>query len=185
MPSLTTLDIIVLLLVGGFGIFGAIRGFATEVIGLFSWAAAIVALKLFYTPVEARMAVWTGTDSGAAILAFALVFGGVFLIGKLIAGSLGARIRQSVLGPLDRALGFGFGALKGLIIATLGFLLFNLAYGTVYGGSSKAPEWLAKSRSHTLLVASSRAIVDFVETRRHPADKDKGNKSVAGNAAST
>lgn len=172
MSTLTALDIIVLLLVCGGALFGAIRGFATEVIGLGAWIAAILALKLFYSPATAIIAHWITTPSGVSILAFALVFGGVFVVGKLIAASLGARIRQSVLGPLDRGLGFGFGALKGLIIATLGYLLFNLAYGTLFGGDSEPPEWLAKSRSHTLLEASSRAIVDFVEARREPSTDD-------------
>lgn len=169
MASLTTLDVIVLLLVGGGAIFGAIRGFATEVIGFGAWIAAILALKLFYTPAVAIVSQWISTPSGAAILAFALVFGGVYLIGKLTAASLGARIRQSVLGPFDRALGLGFGALKGLVVVTIGYLLFNLGYGTFFGGDSGQPDWIAKSRSHTLLEASSRAIVDFVEARRKPS----------------
>lgn len=166
MGNLTALDIIVLLLVGGGAVLGLMRGFVTEVISLFSWVAAIIALKLLHAPVTAIMKGFVGTPGGAAVLAFALVFLVVFIAGKLIAGSLGRRTRQSVLGPVDRVLGLGFGALKGLLAATLLFLLANLGYDTVFGGESQRPAWMKQSRSFPLLNASGRAIVDFVEMRR-------------------
>ncbi len=48
MYGLTGLDIIVLLAIFGGAIFGLMRGFVTEVIALFAWVAAILALKLFH-----------------------------------------------------------------------------------------------------------------------------------------
>jgi membrane protein required for colicin V production len=51
----------------------------------------------------------------------------------------------------------------------------------VFGGDSKRPRWIAQSRSHVLLDASSRAIVDFVEARR----RHRPEKDVAGNTVST
>lgn len=166
MGSLTALDMLVLLLVGGGAVLGVIRGFVTEVISLFSWVAAIAALKFLHAPAAKFLSAYVGTPGGAAVLAFALVFGIVFIAGKLIAGSLGRRTRQSVLGPVDRLLGLGFGALKGLLAATLLFLAANLGYDTVYGGASQRPEWMRQSRSFPLLNASGRAIIDFVEMRR-------------------
>lgn len=166
MGNLTALDIIVLLLVGGGAVLGLMRGFVTEVISLFSWVAAIFALKLFHAPATAMLKGFVGTPGGAAVLAFALVFAVVFIAGKLIAGSLGRRTKQSVLGPVDRVLGLGFGALKGLLAATLIFLLANLGYDTVFGGESQRPAWMKESRSFPLLNASGRAIIDFVEMRR-------------------
>ena len=72
-----------------------------------------------------------------------------------------------MLGPVDRLLGGGFGMLKGLIWATLFFLLANLATDMVYGPQADRPEWMTKSRTYPLLNASGRAIVDWVEARRH------------------
>lgn len=166
MSSLTSLDIIVLLLMGGGGLFGAWRGFVSEAIALFAWVAAVIALKLFYDPAAKLTAGFIDSPMAAAILAFGLLFGVVFFGGKLIAASLGARVRNSVLGPLDRVLGFGFGALKGLLIATLGYLLVTIAHDTLFGGDAPRPEWISKARTHRLLDASSRAVVDFVEQRR-------------------
>jgi membrane protein required for colicin V production len=84
----------------------------------------------------------------------------------MIAGSLGRRTRTSILGPIDRVLGMGFGALKGLIGATLLYLLANLATDTLYGARAARPEWMRSSQTFPLLNASGRAIVDFVAVRR-------------------
>ena len=166
MYGLTGLDIIVLLAIFGGAIFGVMRGFITEIISLFAWVAAILALKLLHGPVSKMLTGIVGNASGASVLAFALVFLVVYAGGKLIAGSLGRRTRTSVLGPLDRVLGFGFGALKGLIIVTLGYLLINLGYDTLYGASAERPGWMRHSRTHPLLNATGRSIVDWVGNRR-------------------
>ena len=82
--------------------------------------------------------------------------------------AIGGKARRSVLGPIDRLLGGGFGMLKGLIGATLFFLLANLATDMVYGTDADRPEWMISSRTYPLLNATARAVVDWVETRRHP-----------------
>ncbi len=163
---MTALDIITLLLVGGGLIRGFMRGFTCELLSLLAWVAAIVALKLFHTPLAETLTPTIGTYAGAAVVAFVLTFGIVFIIGKLIAGRVGSAMRKSAIGPVDRVLGGGFGMLKGLLIATTLFLAANLVYDTIYGRRAARPEWMAGSRTYPLLDASGRAIVDFVERRR-------------------
>jgi membrane protein required for colicin V production len=176
--GLTALDMMVLLLVGGWLVIGFLRGFITEILSLVAWVAAIVALKLLHDPATGALTGVVGTRAGAAVLAFALVFGVVYIGGKLVARRIGGRTRSSVIGPIDRVLGGGFGALKGLIIATLLYLAANLVYDTIYGRTAERPEWMAKSRTYPLLHASGRAIVDFVEARRgRPLDAEAtGNR---------
>lgn len=164
--GLSALDIITLLLVGGGIVFGFLRGFVQEVLSLVAWVAAIVALRLFHEPVAAALAGTIGTGAGASVLAFAIVFGLVFIIGKLLSRRIGGATRKSVVGPIDRVLGGGFGALKGLIGATLLYLAANLVYDTVYGRMAERPQWLAGSRTYPLLHASGKAIVELVEARR-------------------
>jgi membrane protein required for colicin V production len=176
---LTALDVIVLCLIVGGAVLGVIRGFVTEILSLFAWAAAIFALKLVHAPVAHLLAGMIGSPSGAAVLAFVLVFGIVFFGGKMVAASLGRRTRQSILGPFDRALGGGFGALKGLLIATVLFLVVNLGYDTIFGGTSERAQWLRTSRTYPLLNASGRAVVDWVQHRRAAA-KPADNASDAG-----
>jgi membrane protein required for colicin V production len=168
---MTALDIVVLLLVGYGLVRGGMRGFVGEVLSLAAWIVAIVFLKFLHTPVTGALEGIVGNRSGAAMLAFVLVFGLTFLAGKLVARRVGGGVKRSVIGPIDRVLGAGFGALKGLILATLLYLAANLVYDTIHGGSAPRPAWMAESRTYPLLYASGRAIVDFVEWRRgRPAD---------------
>jgi membrane protein required for colicin V production len=169
----TALDVFVFLLLIGGAAVGFVRGFVHEVLSLLAWIVAIAMLKLFHTQL------WTGiqnsfdtSPAAGAVLAFAILFVPSFLLVKLLARRLGGKTRRSsILGPFDRVLGGGFGALKGLLGATLFFLLANLATDMVYGPEAERPEWMVKSRTYPLLNASGRAIVDWVEARRLHVNK--------------
>jgi len=164
--NLHGLDIVVLLTVGATSLLGAKRGFVAEVLALFAWVAMVFAVKLAHLPVSERLAPVVGTASGAAVLAFALVTGITYFVSKLVVNAVGRRTRTSVLGPIDRALGFGFGALKGLILASLAFILLALVLDTLGGGPARRPVWVTEARTYPLLRATSGAIADFVDRRR-------------------
>ncbi|AMK24218.1 MULTISPECIES: CvpA family protein [unclassified Sphingobium] len=163
---MNAIDILVLLLIGGCAIFGLMRGFVQETLSLIAWVLAIFAIRLFHASATELVTPFIGSTSGAAVLAFALVFGITFGAGKLLAHAIGRRTRQSVLGPVDRVLGAGFGAVKGLIGATLVFLAFSLVYDTFYGSGARRPDWLSDARTYPLLNASGQAISEFVAERR-------------------
>lgn len=182
--NLTALDMIVLLLVGGAAVLGLVRGFVTEVLSLFAWIAIVAALKLFHVPVAAALSEMVGTVSGAAVAAFALIAGVTYIGGRLVANAIGKRTRTSILGPVDRALGFGFGAVKGLILASLGFLLATLVIDTAKGGRAQRPAWMVTSRTYPLLNATSASIADFVDRRRRGLPVF-GSKSPATSAERT
>ena len=163
---MSALDIfVILVLVGGASV-GFVRGFVYEFLSLLAWAAAIAAIKLFHTQLSGGLEGVVGNAEGAAVLAFALLFVPTFILVKLLARSLGVKTRRSLLGPVDRVLGGGFGLVKGLLAATLFFLFANLATDMVYGPEAERPSWMTNSRSFPLLNASGRAIVDWVETSR-------------------
>jgi membrane protein required for colicin V production len=164
--ALTSLDMLVLLAVGGAALLGLMRGFVTEIISLGVWIAIVAAVKLFHTPVTQAMTGVVGTASGAAVLGFAVIAGVVYFGGKMTAKAIGGRTKKSVLGPVDRALGFGFGALKGLILASLAFLVVTLLVDTVSGGPSRRPVWMTSSSTYPLLNVTSASIADFVDRRR-------------------
>ncbi len=169
MTAFTAFDIVVLLLVVLGALMGALRGFVQEVLSLLAWVAGVIALRMFYKPVAVLAAKWVGTQSGGSVLAFALVFIVTFAVFRAVANALGERTRTSVIGPIDRFLGFGFGAVKAIILASLLYLAITLVLDTAWGAGEARPEWLRASRTEPLLKVTSRAIVDYVETRRgHP-----------------
>jgi membrane protein required for colicin V production len=168
---MTALDVFVFLLLFGGAAVGFVRGFVHEVISLFAWIVAIALLKLFYPQLSNGLTgTVTNNPTAAAVLAFAVLFVPSLIGVKLLARAIGGKTRRhAMLGPVDRVLGGGFGALKGLLAVTLFFLLANLATDLVYGPQADRPGWMTRSRTYPLLNASGRAIVDWVEARRKKA----------------
>ena len=171
---MTGLDIFVLILMGGAAVLGFLRGFVQEALALMAWILVVLAVRALHTPITDRLIDPVGSDSGASVLAFASIVIVTYALGRWIARSIGARSRKSVLGPVDRVLGFGFGMVKGLIGATLLYLLVVLVYDTIYGAKEPRPEWLAASRTYPLLNASGKVMVDFVQEQRQATDDESG-----------
>ncbi|MVZ97498.1 CvpA family protein [Sphingorhabdus sp. IMCC26285] len=169
---MTALDIIVLFLIGSGAVFGFLRGFVQEALALIAWILIIAAVRIFHAPATAALSEPIGTEAGAAVLAFLAIVIVTFAFGKWIAKSIGKKSRKSVLGPIDRVLGFGFGMLKGLILATLVFLLLVMGYETLFGEKEPRPDWMVKSRTYALLNASGNAMSEFVREHRDTFETD-------------
>jgi len=162
---MTGFDLIVLLIVGVGAIGGFLRGFVQEVLSIMAWVLAIFAIRFLHTDLTAAILEFMGSPVTASILAFALLLLIPYAAMKLIARAAGRSSRNSVLGPIDRVLGFGFGALKGVIIVVIGFSLLVLGYDTVWGSKGR-PVWIAEARTYQLVDAGSRAMVQIIAERR-------------------
>ncbi|MCT2401871.1 CvpA family protein [Novosphingobium mangrovi (ex Huang et al. 2023)] len=162
---MTGFDIAVLLFVGLGAITGFIRGFVQEILALGAWVFAIFAIRMLHTPVTAWLIAHIGNESGSAVLAFALLLLVPFAAVKLVSRWAGNMSRESVLGPIDRVLGFGFGAVKGVVIVVLGFSVLVLGYDTVWGAAGR-PHWITESRTYPFINASSEALVQLIAERR-------------------
>jgi membrane protein required for colicin V production len=168
----TALDIIVIALVGAGAVFGWLRGFVAEVLSLLAWFLAILALRVLHGPVSQALEGPIGTESGASVLAFILIFGIVFVGGKFVSRRMGGRVRNSVVGPLDRVLGAGFGALKGLIGATILFMVLNIAFSFSFlGGGGGRPEWMTNAATYPLLKSTSGTVSELVESQQNAMDE--------------
>lgn len=168
MPGMTGFDIAVLLIVGLGAVTGFLRGFVHEILALAAWIAAVFAIRLLHTPLSAWLTPHIGTSSGAAVLAFGLLLIVPYAVMKMIAKWAGQKSRGSVLGPIDRVLGFGFGGVKGVIIVVLGFSVLVLGYDTVWGVGGR-PTWITQARTYPFIDAASKSLVEIIGERRRAA----------------
>jgi len=166
---MTGFDIAVLLFVGFGAVTGFMRGFVQEVLTLAAWIVAVIAIRFFHTPVTVLVSDWVGTTSGAAVLAFALLLLIPYVLVRMTARWIGGKTRTSMLGPVDRVLGFGFGALKGVIIVILAFSILVLGYDTIWGVGGR-PDWIVQARTYPFVNASSDELVDMISRRREQAE---------------
>jgi len=128
-----------------------------------------------HTPLSAALVPHVGSESGATVLAFALLLLVPYAIVKLIANRMGEASRDSVLGPIDRLLGFGFGAVKGMIITVLAFSVLVLGYDTVWGIGGR-PDWITQARVYPFVNASSESLVKMIAERRREAAESEANR---------
>jgi membrane protein required for colicin V production len=98
------------------------------------------------------------------VLAFVLLLLIPYAAMKLIAGWAGRKSRSSVLGPFDRLLGFGFGAVKGVIIVVMAFSVLVLGYDTVWGPAGR-PAWMVNAQTYRFVNASAEAMVQMIDRR--------------------
>lgn len=166
---MTGFDIAVLVLVALGAMTGFARGFVQEVLTLGAWIVSLVAIHYAHSAVSAMLVSYVGDRLGAApVLAFALLLLVPYVLVRFVAGRLGSASRNSFLGPVDRVIGFGFGAVKGMLMAVLGFSIIVLAYDTVWGVNGR-PDWITQSRTYPFVNASSDALVTMIAERRHEA----------------
>lgn len=159
--GLTGFDYVVIVLVGLLALMGVMRGFTHEALSLAGWVAAILVVRFFHEPATIWAAGFTGGKATAAILAFVVLFFGTVLFARLLATAAGGLAKRSPIGPLDRVLGGGFGAVKGVILSAVLFLLVGFGTG-VFSNDRVPPEWLRESRARPLLQITADVMVGWV-----------------------
>ncbi len=184
---MTGFDIIVLLVVAVAAVGGFTRGFVQEILSLAAWILAMFAIQQLHSPLQAFIEPRIGTPTTSAILAFALLLLIPYAAMKLIASLVGNKARESLLGPLDRVLGFGFGALKGALIVVIGFSLLVLGYDQVWGYQGR-PAWIVTARTYPSINAGTEAMVGYVQERRaelraQKAEEEEGTPPVTSPSA--
>lgn len=163
---MTGFDYIVLIIIAVAAIGGFIRGLVQEVASLAAWVLAVFAIHYMHTD----LTVWLNrniieTPTGAAILAFALLLLIPYAGTKLLARQVSENAKNSVLGPVDRVLGFGFGAIKGVIVVVMAFSLLLLGYQASWEADGR-PVWISNSRSFPLVNAGADKLVQLIEQRQ-------------------
>jgi membrane protein required for colicin V production len=165
MDGLTAFDALVLALVTLLGVVGLARGFVGEVASLGAWVAGVLAVRFFHVPTKAFLLTMVEGEALAAALALLGLFLGAFILVKLLGGMVSRQTRSSLIGPVDRVLGLGFGLAKGVVAAVLLFLLTNMGL-EMLGPQGAQPLWFKEARSTPVLAILSRALVDFVDEQR-------------------
>lgn len=173
---MTGFDIILLIVVGVAAIGGFMRGLVQEVLSLAAWILAAFAIRYLHSPLTETMVEYLEEPITTAILAFALLLLIPYAAMKVIANNVGEASRNSIMGPIDRVLGFGFGALKGALIMVFAFSVIVLGFDTVWGYKGR-PAWITTARTYPVVDAASRDLVRIIAERRAVVAHDEDEES--------
>lgn len=162
---MTGFDIIVLIIVGVAAIGGFMRGLVQEVLSLAAWVLAAFAIYYLHSPLTEALGDFYDAEPTTSILAFTLLLLIPYAAMKVIANNAGEASRNSILGPIDRVLGFGFGAVKGALIVIFAFSVLALGFDTAWGYKGR-PTWITTARTYPAADAFSRQLVTLIAERR-------------------
>jgi len=150
------LDLFVIGVVFLSALLAALRGFTREVLAIGSWVVAAVVAYLFYPQVVPVVQQYVPIANKTMVLAIAA--GSVFFITLVVAYFVTAKLSDMILdssiGPLDRTLGFVFGAARGLLIAVICFMLVSVFLAK----PEVQPAWMREAKLRPLLESSSEVI---------------------------
>src|SRR6185312_4123605 len=122
-----------------------VRGFSREVLSVASWVAAAAAAYFFYPAILPYVSPHIDNAKIAMGVSAAAVFFVALIVVTVITMKLGDFIIDSRIGALDRALGFLYGAARGILVVAVALMFFNWLAG------DKAPTWIAQAKSRPLL----------------------------------
>jgi membrane protein required for colicin V production len=126
----TAVDVGVAVLVLISAILATARGFTREILSLATWAgaAAIAAYMYFYhSDIAARYFSEPLLATGVTVIGSFLV---ALIVLHLLTMWIGDLVVDSRVGPLDRTLGFVFGAARGVLICVVAAVFANFLIGT-------------------------------------------------------
>lgn len=164
-------DIVVLLILSLSGLMAFARGFIREIVSVIALVAGLVAALFLFGRFQGAanqmiQPSWLA-DGALGIGSFVIAY---FLV-AMILRSGAKKVQGREVGFFDRLLGFGFGAARGLIMASL----FVVVMGVASRAEDKTPpQWIETATLYPVL----RPIADFMTSLPFAQIKEQAEETV-------
>jgi membrane protein required for colicin V production len=153
-------DLLVVLVILGSAAYATWRGFVSESLSIFAWAAAALA-SLYFGSWVARLAHGLiATTWIATLVGYGAVFIVIFIPLQFASHRFSETVKRSVIGPLDRVLGATFGVVRGLALLGIAYLIF-----TAFVPIRSQPDWLTQARTLPMIQSSAEVLLALVPDR--------------------
>jgi len=151
---ITDLAVFAVLLISA--LFATVRGFTHEILSVSSWIVAVLAV-IFGLPIArpyARM--YIQTDWIADAITAALIFFVMLVIAAILTRNISKSVQSSALSPIDRALGFIYGAVRGALLIVFAYMGMTWILDI-----SHPPHWMQDAKTTPFIVAGAQKIKDL------------------------
>ena len=157
---ITVLDALVILLILASAGYAAWKGFLSETLTIFDWAAAAFGCLYFGPYLIPMMRGLVATPWIAGALAYAVVFLIIFIPLSFLSHRFSESVKNSPIGPLDRALGIAFGVVRGLVMVGLTYLAY-----TYFVPIAEQPRWVRQANTLPMIQSTADVLVPLVPSR--------------------
>ncbi len=150
---LPMVDLVVFGVILASALMATLRGFTHEALSIAGWVLAVLAV-IFGLPVlrpygramiESKMI----ADAAAA----ALLFIATLILCSIVTRAVSHGVKGSALSPVDRALGFAFGGVRGALLVVLAYLAMQWVLDL-----SAPPKWMQGAKTTPWIVTGADAI---------------------------
>ena len=154
---ITIVDVLAVLVILTSAGYATYHGVLRETLWVFAGAASVYAALLF-GPIALSM-IGSATDSPFIRypVAYGAVFAVVFVPLSILSHHLKQTVQKTPIGPVDRILGFGFGAGRGLLIVCAVYLVFASLVPL-----RAQPAWLTEARIYPLVTKTSDVLNSLI-----------------------
>jgi membrane protein required for colicin V production len=158
--SVTFLDCLVVMVIIVSAGYAAWRGFLSETLSIFAWVAAAFACLYFGPYIVPLTHSLIAIGWIASLVGYAAVFLAVFIPLSFMSHRFSESVKNSPIGPLDRALGVAFGVVRGLVLVGLAYLAFTYVVPI-----REHPRWLTDARLLPVIQNTSETLLSLVPER--------------------
>ena len=160
--SVNFVDCLVVLIIVVSAGYAAWRGFIWETLTIFAWAAAAFSC-LYFGPYLVPMAKsLVSTAWLASIIAYVAVFLAVFIPFAFMSHHFSQSVKNSPIGPLDRAAGIAFGVVRGMVIVGLAYMAF-----TYFVPIRHQPRCVTEARLLPLVQDTADVLLSVIPSQPH------------------
>lgn len=144
--NIAILDGVVIAVVFISAVLAMFRGFVREVLSIAAWVIAAILAYLFYEQALPYVSQYVNNQSIAIGLSAAGIFLVALIIVSLITMKISDFVMDSPVGPIDRLIGFVFGAARGLLLVVVAVIFFNWLVA-----EADRPAWVTTAASYPRL----------------------------------
>ena len=160
--SVNFIDCLIVLIIVVSAGYATWRGFIWETLNIFAWAAAAFSCLYFGPYLIPMTKSLVSTDWLAGLIAYTAVFLAVFIPFAFMSHRFSQGVKNSPIGPLDRAAGLAFGVVRGLVIVGLAYMAF-----TYFVPIRKQPVWITEAKLMPIVQDTADVLLTVVPNKAH------------------
>ena len=153
------------------GVIALFRGFVKETLTIAGWIGAIFITLYGYQHIAPLLTDFITDSWVAELVAASALFLVSLVILTIVSHLIASRVQGSVLGHLDRALGFVFGLVRGMALVSLVYLV-----GTLFWDEDNLPDEIHEAKSLPLVKIGADFLASLAPEDTFPGREDAGDR---------